>query len=110
MRSKSRLTSKADRRSLPLKAMCSRKCDTPDTSGVSSREPVRTKKPSATDRADGLVSPMMVRPLASLWLWKGMALISPDSGGDGQRGGAERDDAEVHGRVAAKVLEDPGGA
>jgi hypothetical protein len=39
--------------------MCSRKCVTPQTSGVSSRAPVRTKKPSATERADGLVSPMI---------------------------------------------------
>ena len=63
MRSKSRLTSRAVRRGVPLKTMCSRKWVTPDTSGVSSREPVRTKKPSATDRADGLVSPMICRPL-----------------------------------------------
>src|SRR4051812_13655098 len=76
MRSKARLTSRAVRRCEPLNAMCSRKCDTPDTSGVSSREPVRTKKPRATDRAEGLGSPMICRPLASLWLWKGMYNVS----------------------------------
>jgi hypothetical protein len=34
-----------------------------ETSGVSSREPVRTKNPTDTERADGLDSPMIVRPL-----------------------------------------------
>src|SRR5436190_789151 len=72
MRSKSRLTSRAERRGVPLKTMCSRKWLTPATSGVSSREPVRTKKPMAVDRADGLVSPIIFRPLSSTWLWKGM--------------------------------------
>src|SRR5436190_1730874 len=63
MRSKSRLTSNGVRRGVPLNTMCSRKCETPDSADVSSRAPVRTKKPTAMERADGLRSPMMVRPL-----------------------------------------------
>ena len=51
MLSKSRLTSSAVRRGVPLNTMCSRKCVTPETSGPSSREPVRTKNPRATERA-----------------------------------------------------------
>ena len=35
--------------------MCSRKCDTPETSAVSSREPVRTKKPDS-HRAGGRIA------------------------------------------------------
>jgi hypothetical protein len=43
--------------------MCSRKWETPATSGDSSRLPVRTKNPTAADRAAGFVSPMICRPL-----------------------------------------------
>src|SRR5437763_9034765 len=108
MRSKSRLTSRAVRRGVPLNTMCSRKWVTPDTAGVSSRAPVRTKKPRAADRADGLVSPMTCRPLDNVWLWKGMSLLSVGGGvspGRGPAGAgvavnrqgprAEGDDAEV---------------
>src|SRR5207253_711261 len=73
MRSKSRFTSSALRRGVPLNIMCSRKCDTPETSGVSSRLPVRTKNPTATDRAAGLVSPISCNPLGSLCEWNGMS-------------------------------------
>src|SRR3954463_5743717 len=69
MRSKSRFTSKALRRGVPLNTMCSRKCDTPHSAGISSRDPVRTKKPMATERAEGATSPMMVRPLGRVWFW-----------------------------------------
>src|SRR5262245_53427609 len=70
MRSKSALTSRALRRGVPLKTMCSRKCVTPLTSGVSLRAPVRTKKPRATERAERLVSPMISKPLSRTWLEK----------------------------------------
>src|SRR5436305_13494729 len=95
--------------------MCSRKWVTPQTSGVSSRDPVRTKKPRAADRADGLVSPMIRRPFASVWLWKGMGWFLVGLavvGGPvrGQRLGPEGDDAEVPGRAAPQVADDgPGG-
>src|SRR5207253_9917800 len=72
MRSKSRFTCSAERRGVPLNIMCSRKCDTPLSAGVSSRDPVRTKNPTATDRADGLVSPISCSPLGSLCEWKGI--------------------------------------
>src|SRR5438876_2322198 len=65
MRSKSQLTSRAVRCGVPLKTMCSRKWVTPQISGVSSREPVRTKKPKATERAEGLVSAMTCRPFGN---------------------------------------------
>src|SRR5437868_1012212 len=81
MRSKSRLTSKALRRGVPLKTMCSRKCVTPQTSGVSSRAPVRTKKPTAADLADGMVSPMSCRPLGRVWWWKGIMTSIPKNPG-----------------------------
>src|SRR4051812_20223981 len=103
MRSKSRLTSRALRRGVPLKTMCSRKGVTPETSGVSSREPVRTKKPRATERADGLVSPISCRPLGSVWVWKGTGNLlwarETASGlrADFERLGAERHDGEVAG-------------
>src|SRR5262249_5807225 len=113
MRSKSRLTSSALRRGVPLKTMCSKKCVTPDSSGASSREPGRTKKPSATERAEGLVSPMICRPLDSFWLWKGM-LWPPlrrraglaDAFWDRERLGPKRHDAEVARRVAAQMADD----
>src|SRR5262245_55458692 len=128
MRSKSRLTSSAVRRGVPLNTMCSRKCDTPETSDVSSRAPVRTKKPSATDRADGLVSPMICRPLGKVWLWNGTGfLLGPryrvPRTEDSVRGPTDRslgedvllqlkqlrpqrDDGEVARRVAAQVADD----
>jgi acyl-CoA synthetase (AMP-forming)/AMP-acid ligase II len=46
--------------------MCSRKWLTPEISPVSSRAPVRTKKPMETERADGLTSPMISRPTCCL--------------------------------------------
>ncbi len=67
MRSKSRFTCSAVRVGVPLNIMCSRKCDTPASAGVSSRDPVRTKNPTATDRAAGLVSPMICNPFGNLW-------------------------------------------
>src|SRR5207247_7165565 len=36
--------------------MCSRKCETPAWAGVSSREPVLTHRPSATERTEGTTS------------------------------------------------------
>src|SRR4051812_31219182 len=104
MRSKSRLTSRAVRCGVPLKTMCSRKWLTPETSGVSSRAPVRTKKPREAERAEGLLSPMRVRPLASVWRWNGMRTVLLFR--DRQRLGAERDDGEVLGRVPAQVPAD----
>ena len=53
--SNTRFTSSDECRAVPLKTMCSRKWLTPEMASVSSREPVRTKKPRATDRADRLV-------------------------------------------------------
>ena len=44
------------KRSVPLKSRCSRKWEIPACSGVSSREPTRTQKPSATERTDGIRS------------------------------------------------------
>ena len=41
------------KRSVPLNSRCSRKCDSPACAGVSSRDPVRTQKPSATERTPG---------------------------------------------------------
>src|SRR5689334_19005177 len=111
MRSRSRLTAKASRRSLPLKIMCSRKCVTPETSGVSSRAPVRTQNPSATDRAEGMVSPRSRRPLT----WLAGCLIcylrlSVFIGGSfllqfqGRR--AQGDDGKVVRRITADMLDD----
>ena len=64
MRSKSRLTSSAVRRSVPLNTMCSRKWLTPISSRGSSRAPVFTKKPTAAVCESGLVSAITVKPFS----------------------------------------------
>ena len=46
----------AEKRAVPLNSRCSRKCETPAWAGVSSREPVRTQSPSATERTEGTSS------------------------------------------------------
>src|SRR5262249_31425144 len=75
----------------------SRKCETPQTSVLSSREPVLTKKPTATDCAAGLSSPMMVRPLGRVWWWKVMAFWSQESEVRGQR-------SEVRGQRSGNLV------
>ena len=65
-RSKSRLTATASRRGVPLKVMCSRKCETPASSLDSSRLPVLTKKPAATECARSFSSAMTWSPLSSV--------------------------------------------
>src|SRR4051812_22600909 len=52
--------------------MGSGKCDTPDTSGGSSPDPVGTKNPWAADRAVGLVSPFSCSPFGSRCVWNGI--------------------------------------
>src|SRR5690349_21710996 len=49
--------------------MCSRKCDTPFTSAVSSRAPVFTNSPSAPECESGLVSATTSSPLGG---WRGL--------------------------------------
>src|SRR5262245_42535279 len=96
--------------------MCSRKCDTPDSVGISSREPVLTKKPTATERADGLISPTMVRPLARTCLWNdinespknsGTAVSEHSTALNGEPQGilAQRDDRKIARRVFSHVGE-----
>ena len=53
----------AVRRSDPLKSRCSRKWEQPASATVSSRLPVSTQHPTATERTDGMVSLMTRRPL-----------------------------------------------
>src|SRR5262249_31503367 len=95
--------------------MCSRKWLTPHTSGVSSREPVRTKNPTATERADGLDSPISSRPLGRVCLWKGIDWVLTERRGrrETKRSGhperlrADGHDAELLRRVALQVVGDP---
>src|SRR5438876_2077308 len=122
MRSKSALTSRAVRCGVPLKTMCSRKCVTPETPGVSSRLPVLTKNPSATERAAGLVSPTRTRRLGSVWVWYCMSLTHFASCFSGhaigavdtnltslhpQRLGPQRHDGEIPRRHLPDVGHDP---
>ena len=61
--SKALAMSWAVRRSEPLKSRCSRKCEQPASAAVSSRLPVSTQQPTATERTAGMVSLMTRRPL-----------------------------------------------
>ena len=63
--SKSSEISIAECRSVPLNSRCSRKCETPACAGVSSRDPVLTHIPRATERTEGTSSVTTRRPLSS---------------------------------------------
>src|SRR5260221_14019778 len=54
--------SRALRRSVPLKTMCSSKCETPILSGVSWADAVRIQNPAAAERSDGIVSVRTTSP------------------------------------------------
>src|SRR5690242_5961460 len=54
----------AERRLVPLKAMCSRKWAMPFSSGHSSREPALTQMPSATVSRCGMLCVTTCRPLS----------------------------------------------
>ena len=47
---------------MPLKSRCSRKCESPASAGLSSREPVRTQRPRATERTEGIASVIDAQP------------------------------------------------
>ncbi len=55
--------SRALKRSEPLNSRCSRKWLQPASTGVSSRLPVSTQQPIATERTDGMVSVITRSPL-----------------------------------------------
>ncbi len=59
----------AEKRSVPLNSRCSRKCERPAWAGVSSREPVRTQSPSATDRTEGTSSVTTRTPVPCSVSW-----------------------------------------
>ncbi len=80
----SRAIASAERRSVPLKTMCSMKCASPFSSGTSRREPLRTHTPTETERTCVIVSVMtrrkadLPRPPAELEKpteWKGSQLF-----------------------------------
>ena len=77
----------AEWRSVPLNSRCSRKCETPACAGGSSREPVRTHRPSATERTDGTASVITRRPPGSS--------VSLDALGERLSGGAQARDLEA---------------
>ena len=56
----------AEWRSVPLNSRCSRKCETPACAGVSSRDPVLTQSPRATERTEGTTSVTTRRPRVEL--------------------------------------------
>src|SRR5262245_45890735 len=78
--------------------MCSRKWLTPATSSLSSREPVRTKKPMLAEWASSLASARISRPLGSCSL--------RNSNGHLQRLGAERDNEQVFGGILSEEMVD----
>ena len=53
---------RASRRSVPLNIMCSMKCEMPSSSPGSSRAPLRTQTPSASERRSGMRSVSSVSP------------------------------------------------
>ncbi len=55
----------ADRDLVPLKSMCSTKCEIPLTSGVSQREPDLTHTPIATERRWSMRSVSTIRPFGN---------------------------------------------
>jgi len=55
--------SSAEREGVPLKSMCSMKCEMPFSAGVSQREPVPIQNPTATLRTEGMGSVMTRMPL-----------------------------------------------
>ena len=57
-----RAISSAVRFLVPLKTMCSRKCEMPFSDSFSWREPDRSQTPIEMDRTTGMVSVMTVRP------------------------------------------------
>src|SRR5437763_8138915 len=57
------------KRFVPLNSRCSRKCETPASSTVSSREPVRTQKPRAMERTVSIRSDTTRRPEPSSVTW-----------------------------------------
>ncbi len=54
------------KRSVPLKSMCSRKCEMPACSTPSSREPARIHSPSAIERTEGIASVTTRTPESSV--------------------------------------------
>src|ERR1700686_5024018 len=93
-----RLTSSAECFSFPLNAMCSRKWLTPETLVVSSRAPVRTKKPAATESTVGFSSATMESPLSSV-VSRNVTGLLQCLWPDGQ-------DREVASRVSVHVFQD----
>src|SRR6266699_3774426 len=65
----SRAMASAERRSVPLKTMCSMKWAKPFSSGISRREPLRTHTPTETERTWDMVSVMTTRPLGKTCFW-----------------------------------------
>src|SRR4051812_15622336 len=76
--------------------MCSRKCDTPATSADSSRLPVLTKNPEATDRAWSFSSAMTWRPLSRTVWWNCIEEASAEDGRGGSPHRHERSPREIH--------------
>jgi len=62
--SMAREMSTALRRGVPLNSMCSMKCATPLSAGVSAREPTGTQIPTVADRSQGTCSVTMATPLS----------------------------------------------
>ena len=65
MESTDRAMSSAERVVVPLKSMCSMKCERPFCSPISRREPVQIQIPTETERTWGMGSVITRTPLAS---------------------------------------------
>src|SRR5690349_18957088 len=66
MESTERAISSAERLVVPLKSMCSIKCEIPFCSWFSRRDPVPIHMPTETDRTWGMASVITRTPLASV--------------------------------------------
>ena len=54
---------------VPLKSMCSMKCETPLSLGFSKRDPTARKRPMVTDRISGMGDVMTLSPLSRTSFW-----------------------------------------
>src|SRR5207248_4498289 len=83
--SMARAMSSAERVVVPLKTRCSIRWEIPPRPSGSTREPVSTQIPTATERTCGIVSVTSRMPLGSRSLrWATRAALSASSGGGGR--------------------------
>ena len=96
------------KRSVPRNSRCSRKCERPDSSTLSPREPVSTKKPRAADRTELMCSVATRSPLSSSvirWFGQGASRArGPGRRASGAARGRDRGPAAAAAAAAAVAV------